>query len=347
MGCFFTYPKGSYSIPASYTGVAFELKATFTGTCLTPPVHFKLADATTDPSGDANGVYLTVPSGVWTPVTVYFNQLVTEDYTGGVTQTHALSTATAWSLGWLVEYPGAGYNLAVDNVQFVTIAGPAVPAAPLPGSTAWPLALIANCELGNNSILINADRNGGSWGSYDNASVDTLCPESTIPFVMSPIASNPDGETCQNPYAAAITGTMGTGGYPGIGFTFLPQSGGYDQLYDIDTAPGGPYQGIQFYAMSGTGNATIAVEVPDANTDKNLPGATCTSYTNVCSAFPQTVISITGSWVFYQTSFASMAPPSWGENTVRTLDTAAAAKIQFQAQNPGAYSLWVDDVSFY
>ena len=63
--------------------MAFVINATFTGACLTPPVHFKIGDATTDPSEDYNGVFLTVPSGVWTPVTVYFNQLVTQDYTGG------------------------------------------------------------------------------------------------------------------------------------------------------------------------------------------------------------------------------------------------------------------------
>ena len=212
----------------------------------------------------------------------------------------------------MVEYPGAGYDLQVDNVQFITTTAPAIPASPLPGSTAWPVSLIDNGGQGNNAILLNANRNG-SWSSYDNATVDTICPMTGIPFVKSPISSNPDGETCPYPFAAAISGTMGTGGYPLVGCTFHPQLGAYDQLYDIDTAPGGPYQGIQFYAMSGTGNTTIAVEMPDVNTDKNLPGASCTSYTNICDAFPQTVISITGSWALYQTSFASMAPPSWGK----------------------------------
>ena len=55
LGCNFTYPTGGYSISVSYTGVAFVINATFTGACLTPPVHFKIGDATTDPSEDYTG----------------------------------------------------------------------------------------------------------------------------------------------------------------------------------------------------------------------------------------------------------------------------------------------------
>ena len=325
-----------------YTGVRFDIKANLTGPCFAPYVRFQMVDGTTLTSADANGVNLTLPQGAWTPVTVFFNQMMTTGRSGGVTQTHVLDLTTLQNVQWQVTYPGITYSVSVDNVQFVSTGAPAAAVPP-----SWPNNLIDNGELGVNNTLYVANRGGGPWFTFDNASMDTVCPTAGSAFIM-----NPGGNALSPLYAARMTGIMGAGGYPGMGCHFLPSdASNFDQIYNITTSPGGPYTGFQFYAKFGTAG-TIAVMGADATTDPNTAAPTCanggTGGTNICNANHVYMVPVTTSWAQYQVAFTSMVNPSWNTNNPQlTFKASQAVGIQWQIGTAGAYDFWVDDISFY
>ncbi len=336
---------GSYSIPGGYTGVAFDIKASFTGPCIQPYVRFQMVDGTTLASADANGINLTLNSGAVTHVVVYFNQMLTTGRSGGVSQNHALDTASVSNLQWQVTYPGATYDVTVDNVQFVS-GGPGTPSNPLPGSSGWAQSLIDDCEQGVNNCLLNQGR-GGPWFTFDNPAADTICPTSGSAFIM-----HTPGDLISPLYCARMTGTMGSGGYPGMGVHFLPSDGaGKDQIYNINTAPGGPYTSFKFYAKFATAG-NIAVMGADAGTDPNIAAPTCatggTGGQSICNANHVVTVAVGTAWAQYTVAFTSMIKPSWNSfNPQATFDAANSIGIQWQISAAGAYDFSVDDITFF
>ena len=152
-------------------------------------------------------------------------------------------------------------------------------------------------------------------------------------------------------YSARMTGTMGASGYPGMGLHFLPASGSNDQVYNINTAPGGPYTGFQFYAKFGAAGS-IAVMGADATTDPNVSGATCTTggtgASNICNANHVATLAVGTGWTQYQVPFTSMINPTWNNKNPQTsFVTNQAVGIQWQITNPGAFDFSVDDITFY
>ncbi len=377
MGADFT-ATGTYDITENVpgaTGVVFNLKAVFTGAGLgiSPPVRFMITDAATTQSDDGNGVNLTPVNGNWNAVTVFFNQMMT---TGrSVSQTHVLDLTTAYQLQWEVTYPGANYDVSVDDVMFTTATPPAAAVPPN-----WPPALIDNCEQGSSSSLINSGRGGpwftmgdnanncppNNWTYLNMATQDVIWPPNNgAPFIMSP-----GGDAISPNYCARITGTGMVSAspypFPTLGLHFLPQipnanagcplGTGNDALYDIDTSPGGPYTGFQFWAKVGAGSQTI-VEVMgvDATTDPNIVSQQCSFMNpNNCDTMDwcnanhcYEINGLTTTWVQYQVPFTSIINPAWcTHNPQATFKTSQAVGIQWQFSS-GAFDFSVDDVSFY
>ncbi len=363
--------NGTYNISSSIsgaTGIRFDLKAAITGSCIPPPIRFMITDSVTSVTQDANG-YMIIPStgwtGSWNPVTVYFDQMMTE---GRVTpMSHALDLTTATQMQWQITYPGAGYDISVDNVSFVTSADPNPASVP----PSFPASLIDNCQLGINfcpNIMGPNDSRsrGGPWFVYANNPAnssngsDIICPANGgFPFLMSPVNDLP-GAT----YAARMTGIMGANGYPGMGVHFLPaDSCGYDQPYNIQASQtSGPYTGIQFYAKVGSDgqDSTVQVVIPDSTTDPNIRNPICNS--SYCNGNKSDLVDLAASfnpwgefydtWMLIQCPFTSFTPPSWANsNPVKTLQTNEAIGVQFQVNSNstanGYFDIWIDTLSFY
>jgi hypothetical protein len=137
---------------------------------------------------------------------------------------------------------------------------------------------------------------------------------------------------------------MGIGGYPIVGFEFLPGSGGYVQTYDIQTSPGNPYTGVQFWAMGGSSPITVEVEMPDASTNSGIQNPTCTT---ACGAYCRAPVTISGGWTLYQVPFSSMFGTVTGGNQNTTVDTTTATGVEWLETTPGPFTLLLDDISFY
>ena len=111
-----------YSIPVSYSGIAFMIKGSVSGSSA---LWFEVADSTTNTPAakyDEDGAWVTVSSN-WSPVTVFFSQMNTQGF--GIPQgTHPLDTSNAINFSWQVETRSVTFNFQVDNVQFTTAAVP-------------------------------------------------------------------------------------------------------------------------------------------------------------------------------------------------------------------------------
>ncbi len=368
--------QGSYNIPSSITGIAFNMKASFTNTCITPVVRFMVYDTITTATNDANGVNLPITvQGSWlpSPVTVFFNQMTTTGKTGGTPQTHSFDQAHAVQFQWQVNYP-CNFDISVDNVTFITDSPPAA-ANPLPGSSGWPVSLIDNCEQGSNFSPPIANRDGGPWFTYRATNInppDVICPGAGYPFQMSP-----GGGPLSPQYAAHVTGTMSfqgtTQGYPGFGVHFKgADSCGYDQVYDITQGGSYNFTGIQFYVKVGSstmfGFQTFMIEIPDASTDPNIASPTCQNYLYACNGNKGTLWDMAtdpnnlwggdvyDTWLGpVKIPFSNFTLPNWATNNpVKAIQLNQAVGVQFQdvytngtQTTAGNFDIWIDDLSFY
>jgi hypothetical protein len=310
------------------------MKTTYTGTCFTPAVRFSITDGTTDSLNDGNGVDLTLPTqGTWTPVTVFFNQMMTTG--ASVSQTHVFDATTATSMKWQFQQEGAGYNISIDDIYFVTTTPPTAAVPPT-----WPVALIDDMEGGTNQILLNGQggvTRGGYWYSVVDPFGSTICPPAaspSAPFIMnSPgYPSSPYGGN----YCARISGVLAapcgppwsTCPYVEMGFNFLNPQG----PYNISTYG---YTGIEFYAKAATAGTSVAIGISDATT---IPSSDVNSFTN----------SYTTSWALYKVTFASMVTGGWGVPTTHALDTTTITAVTFKdTTGSTTYDFSVDDISFY
>jgi Leucine-rich repeat (LRR) protein len=319
----FVSTGGAYNIPSSITGVVFEAKAAFTGACASPLVEFFISDATTNPSSDTN--HVNVPVGPnWQAVTVFFNQMMTSGRSGGVTQTHLLDTTTAMAMSWQINTSNQniGYDLWVDNVQFITATPPTAAVPP-----SWSSALIDNFEQGDTQMILQGGRNG-YW--YVNADANsTVCPLPGGNYVPSPA-----GDSVSPLYAAQLFGTVATGGFAQLGTNFTSPQAAYNA---------GSYTGFTFYAKAGSGSTTTLTF--GADDEYTIPSADICGVSYSCYLNKGTVETLTNNWVQYTVPFTSMVDAA--DTAQPVLDPTQLYDMNFSMNSPGAFDLWVDDVSFY
>jgi len=344
----FVNPQGPYNITTNVpgaTGIAFKIKATYTNTCANemPAVRFSVADNTTSSSSDTNGVAVTVPTmGTWTPVTVFFNQMMTTG--SNVPQTHQLDLTTAIAMKWQFQGEGLGYDIWVDDIQFVTTAPPTATVPPT-----WSANAIDNMEDGDNQLLLNGPRNG-YWYTVIDTAGGTICPPAAAtglpgaPFIMQP------GGNAGSNYCARISGTTGAAcgppsysncPYAELGFNFLNSGGtavviNSATVYEYDISALG-LTGVQFYAKAATAGLGVGFGISDNTTD---PSSDVNSYGD----------TYTASWALYQEPFAisHLVTAGWGVPQTHALDlTTIIAATWKIGTGTTPYDFSVDDVSFY
>jgi hypothetical protein len=312
---------GAYNIPSSITGVVFEAKVTFTGACVPPPVFFFISDATTNPVSDPN--HVNVPIGAtWQAVTVYFNQMMTSGR--AVSQTHVLDTTTAMTLGWQfnTSNQNIGYDLWVDNVQFITATPPAAAVPP-----SWNAALIDNFEQGDNQVILQGGRNGYWYVSADANS--TICP-----LVGGNFEPTSGGDPVSPLYCDRIFGTVASGGYAQLGMNFTSPSAAYNAA---------SYTGFTFYAKAGAGSSTTLSFGADDEYSTPSGGFCGAGYS--CYQSKGTTETLTNGWVQYTVPFASMS--NAGDAGHTALDPSQLYDMGFNMNSAGAFDMSVDDVGFY
>ena len=179
-------------------------------------------------------------------------------------------------------------------------------------------------------ISVNSNGRSGYWFSYVDAS-STLSP-STVPTPPT-VLPTPRGASLR---AVHISGTLAAGGsthYAGVG-CFM------DTVPTTYNAPAHGYSGIQFYAM-GTASAPTLI-VQNTDTESTEYDGTCTApvLTNCIGNFAPISGLSPNQWISVSVPFTAI---SGGSAMFLASDIWS---IEFQP-GPGAYDLWIDDLSFY
>jgi hypothetical protein len=217
---------------------------------------------------------------------------------------------------------------------------PIIPGAdggPLRGTDGGILAgdLIDNMDLevAPGSILANGGRRGTWFTFYDGTSggiVPLPSPASPPSAIIGTITSFAGVTTNK---AAHMTGN-GVATYAGMGFNV-------NALATAMTYDASAYQGIVFWARTGTGTASLSFNIPDMNT--SAQGGVCTTCGDNLSLPP---IALTTTWQQYVASFNQLRPQGFGVPPEAALDVAAIYGAQFQMTAGPSFDVWVDDVYF-
>jgi len=190
--------------------------------------------------------------------------------------------------------------------------------------------VIDDMEDGNNQITMTGER-GGYWYTYADKEGSTVWPEQgdkggTFTVVEggheSKFAVEMKGKLAAKPIV-----------YAAMGLNFRDPKEAYDA---------GAYEGITFWAKSGTGPAKLNVKMPDGNTDPD--GQVCTA----CFNDYGTQITLTNEWQRIVLPFRALRQEAdWGAPRKPHIDPKRLFAIHFEAKTPGAdYDFWVDDIAF-
>jgi len=188
------------------------------------------------------------------------------------------------------------------------------------------------------------------------------CLASQIPsYFNKPVPSEkiPNGR-CLSTYAFHVISGPFTKWGGQLGHTFNPPkcvTG--DCPPESDAVPGGPYDGIAFWARVAPGSGTnMRIQVGESHTDVKYPligpdGPPCVDNvgtqmpndtTQGCDTFG-TFIILNSDWQFFTLPFAEMRQAGWGKRAP-FFDIQHISNLTFfYAQ--GVWDIWIDDISFY
>jgi len=382
LGFNFTDPAGTHNAGVSYydatvgghyTGISFWAKVKTMPTTIcgsTVPFWVDFVD-----NGPVTDHQVAIPfTTTWQQFTVYFNQAgwdLAED--GSSTALNPVSILAVKFSPQNMGTTNFNIDFLIDDVQMVTSAAPAAPAAPGP-------TLLSDFKDGGNHVVFyntapfyagSSSGRSGYWYVFADAfSVGTVeCPNGAV----SGTAFFPDspGNDSAPDFAAHISGTVGaacgppynTCPFAGVGFNFLKPAGPYDASAYSGAFFGDTSHGIQFYAKWGpSSNAPgVFLKFPESGTATPAEGGSCTAsgvngmgQTLQCDdhyCYELTTAQITTSWSLIQIPMSQpfIAPQGWGNLSV-PWDPTSLLGVQWEFDNtfPGAtYDLWIDDVSFY
>jgi hypothetical protein len=195
--------------------------------------------------------------------------------------------------------------------------------------------LIDNMEA-HNGLIPRVNGRDGEWYVFNDGTdggIETPASGSSFPdFAISP----PRGSSM---YAVRMYGSGFTGWGAGVGFNInsptIGPNGGKRLTYDAS-----PYRGFMFYARTLSGaTATLAMEVPDHNTDPS--GGICTA----CGDHFFSHVTITASWAQYVVYYTDLKQAGWGRPQKSALDPTQIYGVSFiVASMP--FDVWVDDIYF-
>jgi len=229
-------------------------------------------------------------------------------------------------------------------LTFVTVAalvssGACVPPGARPQSAqgaalkeCGPDGVIDDFEDNNNQISVIGDR-GGYWYTYADKEGSTVWPEQGDKGGTFTLVEG--GHDATSKFAVEVKGKLAGKSivYAAMGLNFRDPKEAFDASM---------YEGITFWAKSGTGPAKMTVKLPDGNTDPD--GQVCTA----CFNDYGTVITLNSEWQRIVLPFRSLhQEPDWGAPRKPHMDPKRLFAIHFEAKTPGAdYDFWVDDIAF-
>jgi endoglucanase len=193
-----------------------------------------------------------------------------------------------------------------------------------------PDGLIDDFEDNNNQINVVGDR-GGYWYTYADKEGSTVWPEQGDKGgTFTLVEGGHDSK-----FAVEVKGKLAGKSivYAAMGLNFRDPKEAYDASM---------YEGITFWAKSGTGPAKMTVKMPDGNTDPD--GQVCTACFNDYGA----QITLTNQWQRIVLPFRALRQePDWGAPRKPHVDPKRLFAIHFEAKTPGSdYDFWIDDIAF-
>jgi hypothetical protein len=188
-------------------------------------------------------------------------------------------------------------------------------------------------EVAAGSILANGGRRG-TWFTYSDGTSGGVMPlPSAGPGPIIGVIPSFSGVATNK--AAHVTGN-GAAAFAGMGFNV-------NALNSAAVYNASAYQGMTFWARTGTGTATVSFNVPDLNTVAIPDGGVCTTCGDNFTLPP---ITVTTTWQQYVVYFNQLRQQGFGVPHEAALDVAAIYGAQFQMSMGPAFDLWVDDVYF-
>ncbi len=181
-----------------------------------------------------------------------------------------------------------------------------------------------------------------------------------VPAEKIPVAASGIKDRCGSKYAFHVISGPFTkwGGQLGMNFG-PPKCVTLDCPADSMPVPGGPYDGISFWARVAPGSGTgMRVQVGESHTDIKYPetgdaGAPCVDQVGIvspndtsqgCDAFG-IFTALNTNWQFFTMPFEEMRQAGWGKRAP-FFDIQHISNLTFfYAQ--GIWDIWIDDISFY
>ncbi len=115
--------------------------------------------------------------------------------------------------------------------------------------------------------------------------------------------------------------------------------GGVSQLTFNEPISATQWEGVKFFAK---GSGTVTVKVVSANTVPTAEGGTCG---DGCSDSHGSRLSLSGEWTEVKVYFDQVRQVGFG--TPVDFDPNALLGVGIQAQDPGSYDFWIDDLQFF
>jgi hypothetical protein len=221
------------------------------------------------------------------------------------------------------------------------------------GAAACTSSLIDNVNYMTNAIIQDCGR-WGFWYAFNPGPASAMqFPAMGQTFVPSTPGDATDPGVNGYNGAARTYGTGFSGAAGGMGFDLVDLGSGMKGPYDATRFQ---YTGVKFYAKLGatTGAATamtfrISDKYSDPSAgmcDKNATAGTPTQ----CYDDATYAVTLTTTWTLITVPFAMAKPVPFGYRAAQqhppALDPTSIYQMQFSFQNPSAFDVWIDEVSF-
>lgn len=189
-------------------------------------------------------------------------------------------------------------------------------------------ALISDFEDGGNGVAQVAGRNGGWYTYNDKTGTQTPAEGATV------TASR--GAVCGS-YSLRTSGMGFTMWGAGLG-TDLASMGSVKGKHDAST-----YQGVSFFAKSGTGPLAVRFKVQTAGTVPSTEGGTCTG--TMCNDAHGKLLNLTEEWQQIRVPFTDLLQEGWG--TPVSFSKTDLLGVQLQVATGVTFDFSIDQVAFY
>ena len=203
------------------------------------------------------------------------------------------------------------------------------------------LLLIDDQQKNTGSI----DGNGGvvgAWYTYnDGTTAGMQTPAAGGPFADTAITAGSNPLAPSNIFAAEMKGSGFTVWGAGMGFDLnnAGGDGGVAMKFDAST-----FKGFYFYAMAGTGTASVRFNVHTLNTDASGTSGCMGTGTSQCNDDFGSNLTFTSSWAAYKVNFTDLAQQGFGKKT--TFDANEMLSVHFQVGKSVPFDIWINNIYF-